>query len=263
MNNFLVKYLPTVQSITQQVGEKLKEDFYKERRIQKANSRDVHLSNDLLSENYIQKNLKRYFPKIGFWGEESGKNKVKKRYWVVDPLDGTVNYYFYNPFFAISIALVENKEIVFGLVYAPMADEFFWAAKGEGAFYQGNKIEIIKDNSFNKAVYGGYNTRQRCVHISQFGLPGNKILNKMEMGCASLELVYVGMSRINTYLLENIRLWDVAAGIIFINEAGGQVTNWQGRDWTIGDKYLLASNNQKIHKKVLKKISLSESNIFR
>ncbi|MFZ5391846.1 MAG: inositol monophosphatase family protein [Patescibacteria group bacterium] len=257
---YLSKYLLPVKNFVQKVGKLQRDKFYLDREINLSTSKDVHLKIDLESEEKIKKYLTDAFPEIGFLGEESGRNDAKKSYWVVDPLDGTVNYYFYNPLFAISIALVENQDIVFAIIYAPMTGEFFWAGKNEGAFFQGELVKN-KQSKYSKVVIGGYNNQKRCEHASNFSLPGNQILNKIEMGCASLELAYVGTGRITSYILEKTRLWDIAAGVLFVKESGNVVTNWDGQKWTIKDKYLLASCNEKIHKKILKKISFSKEQL--
>ncbi len=257
---YLSKYLLPVKNIVQKVGKLQRDKFCLDREIILSTSKDVHLKIDFDSEERLKKYLTENFPEIGFLGEESGRGDNKNSYWVVDPLDGTVNYYFYNPLFAISVALVENQDVVFAIIYAPMTGEFFWAGKNEGAFFQGERVKN-KRSEYSKTVIGGYNNQKRCEHVGNFSLPGNQILNKIEMGCASLELVYVGMGRITSYLLEKTRLWDIAAGVLFIEESENIITNWKGQKWTIKDKYLLASSNRKIHKKILKKISLSNKKL--
>lgn len=251
---YIIKYLARLKRIVQKVGELQRNNFYLDRKTNLVTDKDVHLMIDLNSEDMIKKYLSHEFPEIGFLGEESGRKDKKNSYWVVDPLDGTVNFYFYNPLFAISIALIEDHELVFALIYAPMTKEFFWAGKNEGAFFQ-SKLVKNHPSDTGKIVIGGYNNQKRCEHAKNFSLPGKQILNKIEMGCASLELAYVGTGRITSYILEKTRLWDIAAGVLFVKESGCLATNWKGQSWTIEDKYLLASNDQKIHKNILNKMS--------
>lgn len=225
---------------------------------------------DIEAENMIIKNLNKHFPNFNIIAEESGHTPKKSEYtWVIDPLDGTKNYFRQLPFFNISIALQKDSKTIFGLVYAPVTREMFHATLGQGAyltrvfrdrFYvheEHEKISVSPTKKLNQAI----------IHM---GFPGNtskltpkqyKLINHFiktnhrsrDIGSAALALAYVALGAYDGFLdfCREVKLHDVAAGVLLIQEAGGQTTNLQGKNYNVKKDYLIATNGH-LHKEVLK-----------
>ena len=135
-------------------------------------------------------------------------------FWIIDPIDGTTNFLHGVPHFAISIALKTNNEIVSGLIYDPIKDEIFFAEKDNGAYFNNHRIRVSKRNDLNE-----------CLFIT-----GEKIKNEPDIplrksGCAALDLAYIASGRYDGYFQDGLNLWDIAAGIILIKEAGGIIND--------------------------------------
>ena len=167
---------------------------------------------DLKAEKIIIEELKKARPYYSIISEEEGSetNKDKEHTWIIDPIDGTTNFLHGVPHFAISIALKSGDEIVSGLIYDPIKDEMFYAEKENGAFFNNQRIRVSKKREVN-----------RCL----FATGGNSI-NKTDLltrksGSAALDLAYVAAGRYDGYFQNNLNLWDIAAGIVLIKEAGG------------------------------------------
>ena len=133
-----------------------------------------------------------------------------KNTWIIDPIDGTVNFLHGIPHFAISIALRSNNEIISGLIFDPIKNEMFYAEKNNGAYFNNQRIRVSKKNKIND-----------CLFVS-----GNKIQGEIDLplrksGCAALDMAYVASGRYDGYFQNNLNLWDIAAGIILVQEAGG------------------------------------------
>ena len=180
--------------------------------VSRKGPRDFVTNSDIKVEKIIFEELKKARPNYSFISEEKGyeNNKDKSNTWVIDPIDGTVNFLHGIPHFAISIALKTNNEIVSGLIYDPIKDEMFFAEKDNGAFFNNHRIRVSKKNNLNDCLFatGG--------KINQdLDLPNRK------SGCAALDLAYVASGRYDGYFQNDLNLWDIAAGIILIKEAGG------------------------------------------
>ncbi|MFA4930337.1 MAG: inositol monophosphatase family protein [Patescibacteria group bacterium] len=250
------KYLEVAKEAAKRAGDLLKLRFYQKRVVLERNETGLHLQDDIDSEIIIKKTIRDNFPDHDFLAEESGIEDNPDDYlWIIDPLDGTSNYYFYNPFFCVSIALSRGQQLLLGVVYNPITQEMFWGQKGDGVWLNDKKIEGWPENQVTKSVFGGYTNQTRCQHVLDYtpDLPNNHV--KLEMASAELALAYVAVGRLNSYLLDKARIWDVAAGILLIQEAGGAVTNWQGQEWKFDDKQILASNDEVIHNKIIGKIN--------
>jgi myo-inositol-1(or 4)-monophosphatase len=167
---------------------------------------------DLKAEKTIIEELKKARPYYSIISEEDGSemNKDKNNTWIIDPIDGTTNFLHGIPHFAISIALKAGNEIVSGLIYDPIKDEMFYAEKENGAFFNNQRIRVSKKRDLNS-----------CLFASS-GLLKNKIdLTLRETGSAALDMAYVAAGRYDGYFQNDLNLWDIAAGIIILKEAGG------------------------------------------
>ncbi len=171
---------------------------------------DKHVEKILIDE--LSKSKKNY----SFITEESGKinNKDKDNIWIIDPIDGTTNFLHGIPHFAICIALKSNGEIISGVIFDPIKDEMFFAEKNKGAYLNNHRLRVSKKNSIDDCLFS---SNHEGVKFSNF--------NMRYTGCAALDLAYVASGRLDGFFQKNINLWDVAAGALMVEEAGGVVTN--------------------------------------
>src|SRR5690348_4460123 len=213
---------------------------------------------DTLAEKTIIDMIKSEHPDHTFLAEESGASQEQSNHrWIIDPLDGTVNYAHGLPIFCVSIALEVNGEITTGVIYHPILDELFTVEKGKGAFLNGNKISVSSEKDFSKTLLVTgfpYNARENpdhCIdHFVNFLKRGRPV---RRLGSAALDLAYVASGRLDGFWEVSLNPWDVAAGSLLLTEAGGTITNMQGEPWNIYTPSLIASNG-KIHGEMLKTI---------
>jgi myo-inositol-1(or 4)-monophosphatase len=202
---------------------------------------------DLITESLLKK-----FPEHALYGEEGMGGKRKSHYeWVVDPLDGTVNYFYSIPHFCVSIALRFKGEIIVGVIYDPMRDEIWTTQKGGDATLNGNRIRVSERADLAEAVVS-VGLSKSGVTISA-GLP---LLQEMVhrarkcrlMGSAALDMAYVACGRLDAYIEQGISLWDIAAGWILVENAGGAVDLKPRTD--MKDKYSIIASNGTIDLKL-------------
>ena len=184
--------------------------------VSKKGPKDFVTNSDLKTEKIIIDELKKARPTYSYISEEKGKknNKDIKNTWIIDPIDGTVNFLHGIPHFAISIALKSNNEIISGLIFDPIKNEMFFAEKNSGAFFNNQRIRVSKKNNIEDCLFaiGGKNTK------------GTEFLNR-KSGCAALDMAYVASGRYDGYYQKDLKIWDIAAGIILVKEAGGIVND--------------------------------------
>ena len=184
--------------------------------VSKKGPSDFVTNSDLKVEKIIIEELRKARPNFSFISEEKGveKNKDKENIWIIDPIDGTINFLHGLPHFAISIALKSNNEIVSGLIYDPIKNEMFFAEKNNGAFFNNHRIRVSNRNDINDCLFAiGHKTEK------------NSELNYRKFGCAALDMAYVASGRIDGYFQNNLNIWDIAAGIVLIKEAGGIIND--------------------------------------
>ena len=211
---------------------------------------------DKRSERIIIESIKEIFPNHTFLAEESGetgKLKDDAIEWIIDPLDGTVNFAHSLPIFSVSIAAVLNREILCGVVYNPMLDELFVAEKDKGSYLNGKPIKVSLSEKLETSflVTGfPYNVNKNpCGCIDQFisilmeGIPVRRL------GSAALDLSYVACGRFDGFWEINLHPWDVAAGVLLVKEAGGKVTQYNMDDYWIDHQSIVATNGF-IHKPI-------------
>ncbi len=212
---------------------------------------------DKKSENYIISTLSEKFPSHSFLAEESGKSKEfssDEVIWVIDPLDGTVNFAHNLPIFSVSIAAVQNNEILCGVIYHPILKELFVAEKGKGSYLNNKKISVSQNSDFPSAFlvtgfpYDVNSRHNECVSI--FGQVVDKGLPVRRLGSAALDLAYVANGRFDGFWEIKLNPWDVAAGILIVQEAGGKVTKYDGSEVSIYGDSILATNGL-IHKEMI------------
>ena len=184
--------------------------------VSKKGPYDFVTNADLKAEKIILEELKRAKPNYSTISEENGIaiNKDKKNTWIVDPIDGTVNFLHGIPHFAISIAHMSEDEIISGLTFDPIKNEIFYAEKNNGAFFNNQRIRVSKKNRINECLFVTGDDISK-----ELGLPFRK------SGCAALDLAYVAAGRYDGYFQHGLNIWDLAAGIILVKEAGGIINN--------------------------------------
>ena len=184
--------------------------------VSKKGPTDFVTNSDLKVEKIIIEELKKARPNYSIISEENGieNNKDKTNTWIIDPIDGTINFLHGIPHFAISIALKSNDEIVSGLIFDPIKNEMFFAEKEGGAFFNNHRVRVSKKNKLNN-----------CLFVT-----GGKIKQELDLpyrksGCAALDMAYVAAGRYDGCFQHNLNLWDIAAGIVLVKEAGGIIND--------------------------------------
>jgi|TARA_B100001093_G_scaffold402887_1_gene390768 myo-inositol-1(or 4)-monophosphatase len=195
--------------------------------VSKKGPSDFVTNSDLKVEKIIIDELKKARPNYSIISEEKGIeiNKDKKNTWIIDPIDGTINFLHGIPHFAISIALKSNNEIVSGLIFDPIKNEMFFAEKESGAFFNNHRIKVSKKNEIAD-----------CLFATGGEIKSEPELLYRKSGCAALDMAYVACGRYDGYFQKELNLWDIAAGIVLIKEAGG----------TLNEINLSVNNNVKI-----------------
>lgn len=204
---------------------------------------------DLISDRHPEHNLLT---------EETGLVDNGSPYtWVVDPLDGSSNYVNHNPFFAVSICLAYNNQPITGVIFAPLIEELAVARKGQGCTVNGRRVSVSDTGALSKSYSvgcpGGDKTNRRFSKMS-YALNEN-IKDFRKMGSAAIEAYVVAAGRVDSFVTLNISPWDIAAGALCVEEAGGKVTNFQGEPWDM-TKSDVCMTNGVIHEDVLKTIQL-------
>ena len=182
--------------------------------VSKKGPSDFVTNSDLKAEKIIIEELKKAKPNYSIISEENGieNNKNKKDIWVIDPIDGTVNFLHGIPHFAVSIALISDNEIIAGIIFDPIKNEMFYSEKNNGAYFNNQRIRVSKKNEINS-----------CLFVTGGKIEKEPDLPYRKSGCAALDLAYVASGRYDGYFQDNLNLWDIAAGIILVKEAGGIV----------------------------------------
>ena len=179
--------------------------------VSKKGPKDFVTNADIKAEKIIIEELKKARPNYSIISEENGveKNKDETNFWIIDPIDGTTNFLHGVPHFAISIALQSNNEMVCGLIYDPIKDELFYAEKNHGAYFNNQRIRVSKKRDIDECLL--------AIGKGKY----NPDLIYRRSGSAALDLAYVASGRFDGYFQNNLNLWDIAAGIIIVKEAGG------------------------------------------
>ena len=204
---------------------------------------DFVTNSDKKVEKIIIEELTKTRKNFSIIGEEIGelKNSDKENYWIIDPIDGTTNFLHGIPHFAISIALRKNEEIISGLIFDPIKNEMFYAEKNNGAFFNNQRIRVSKKKKIEECLFatGGKNEI-------------NNTLNNRRSGSAALDMAYVGAGRYDGYFQKDLNIWDIAAGIIIVKEAGGKINDINCS--TIKDHQVLAASNA-VYEKMIENLN--------
>ncbi len=217
---------------------------------------------DEKAESVIINNIKKYYPEHQILSEEIGTMLGGAEYkWIIDPIDGTVNFVHGIPICCVSIGVEKNGQLIYGAVYNPMLEELFFAEKGNGALLNDRPIEVSsKDEIESSCLVTGFPYRWADVEhdpVQVFETFIRQGLPVRRLGSAAIDLCWVACGRFDGFWEYNLNPWDIAAGYLIIEEAGGKVTNFSGEPYSVYDKQTLATNGR-IHEDMLRLIQGSK-----
>ena len=220
-------------------------DFGEIEKLQVSNKgpNDFVTNADIKVEKIIIEELKKAKPNYSIISEEKGTeiNKDENNTWIIDPIDGTINFLHGIPHFAISIALKKENEIISGLIYDPIKDEMFFGEKNNGAFFNNERIRVSKKNRLSD-----------CLFASGGKIDSDYDFLYRKSGSAALDMAYVAAGRYDGYFQKNLNIWDIAAGLVIIKEAGGIINEI---DVNIQKNIKIITSSPDINSKLKEKLS--------
>ena len=238
-------YLDAAESAARKAGELLRKNFHRSQRVNAALAHDIKLAIDVQTQELITKTLLKQFSEHALYGEEGVVGDQSSEYqWVVDPLDGTVNYFYQIPHFCVSIALRCKGEIIIGVIYDPMRDEMWSAQKGEKPRLNGQQFRVSDRAELAEAVISvGLAKTDHSIdtNLPLFEAMIHRVRKCRILGSAALDMAYVACGRLDAYIERGISLWDIAAGWILVETAGGKVDLRPRKD--MKDKYSIVASN--------------------
>lgn len=221
----------------------------------KRSAIDLVTEVDHAAERLIRRLLHRASPRFGFLGEEYGAQRAKApTRWIVDPLDGTSNFVHGLPLFGVSIALEHRGEILVGVIYDPMRRELFVATKGQGAFLNQRRIRVSPTRRLSHSLlstgFSFHSLTHTQPYLRWFQTLQQRSHGVRRIGTTVLSLAAVAAGRLDGFYERDLQPWDLAAGALLVEEAGGRITNMEGRPVVLGEGRLVASNGH-IHRELL------------
>ena len=260
MNSRNSEFLNLSIQLALEAGSLLKEGFGSSFKISsKEGKQNLVTEYDKKSETLILEKIAKKFPQHGFLAEESGASVKKQEItWIIDPLDGTVNFARNIPLFCVSIAVAVGDEVVCGVVFQPMTQELFFAEKAKGAFLNGSCLRVSSvsclEDSFLATGFP-YNVDENPLHcievfssIAKLGAPIRRL------GSAALDLSYVAKGRFDAFWEVVLQPWDIAAAKLFVEEAGGSVSRYNGTSFSIFEKGPVVASNSLIHSALIQRL---------
>ncbi|NPA27457.1 MAG: inositol monophosphatase [Epsilonproteobacteria bacterium] len=243
------------KSIVEEAGKILQKGYYSKKEVSFKGKKDLITKYDILIEEFLRERFKG----LGYTiiGEETLKEEFNNSI-IIDPIDGTTNFANGLPFCAISVGVYENKEAKYGFVYNPILEEMFWAQRGKGAFLNGKRLRVSNESIFQRALiatgfpYSGANNKddlEWVVDRLKKILPNCQDIRRY--GSASLDLCYVAKGSYEGFYEINLKPWDVSAGILIVQEAGGKITNERGEEYDMFKDRCIVATNQKIHNRLI------------
>ncbi|HTD98057.1 MAG TPA: inositol monophosphatase family protein [Mucilaginibacter sp.] len=247
-----------LENLTKQVTDISKEagDFIRQERksfdpdkIEYKGLNDMVSYVDKTAEGIIVKNLEKILPEAGFITEEKTRNNIGERYnWIIDPLDGTTNFIHGVPTYSVSIALQEYDELVLGVVYEINLDECFYAWKAAPAYLNGKEIKTSNIPTINKSLiatgFPYYDFEKQPAYISLFTELMKSCHGLRRLGSAAVDLAYTACGRFEAFYEYNLNPWDIAAGVVIVRQAGGEVVNYKDGNEVMKTRELLATNGK-------------------
>ena len=260
-----IEYMDLKQTAKQaalKAGEELYSRFNKFDRgtVELKSNHEILTQADLASEKKILAEIKDNFPDHRILSEEAGDTEKDSDYlWVVDPLDGTTNFSMHNPLWSVSIGVFYQEQVVLGVIYAPFLNELYIAETGQGAeLYspadssEGKKLQVSSIDQGKVLNAFCHGTEEKDIKRAVEYHKEQKLndLDCRQLGSAAIELAFVAAGRIESIVIPGAHPWDVAAGVLLVREAGGKVTDSDGRDWNLESEDMIASNGL-VHEQIL------------
>ena len=245
-------YLDAAEKAARAAGKLLRKNFGRPQRVNAVAAHDIKLQIDIQTQELITKLLLKEFPKHALYGEEGiVGDQSSEHQWIVDPLDGTVNYFYGIPHFCVSIALRLRNEVMVGVIYDPIRREMWKGQKGETSKLNGDPVHVSDRADLAEAVVSvglaktgetinaNFPLLQQMVH---------RVRKCRVLGSAALDIAYVACGRLDAYIEQGISLWDIAAGWLLVENAGGTVDLRPRED--MKDKYSIVASNGVINLKL-------------
>ena len=222
----MTSYLDTALAAARAAGELLRANFGKPLDVNEFAAHDIKLDLDVRAQTLITEILLRAYPDHAIFGEEGiAGNQASEWQWIVDPIDGTVNYFYSIPHFCISIALRRGEEIQVGVIYDPMRDEMWAVERGGKPTLNGAPMAVSERTQLSDAVLSVGFSKTKTTISAGIPLLEKYVMKARKcrlMGSAALDLAYVACGRLDAYIEQSVSLWDVAAGMILVETAGGK-----------------------------------------
>lgn len=247
-------FLETATDIAREAGALIAR--YYERRIgfELKGEYDLVTEADRASEQLVVERLHTHFPTHSVLGEEGGLREKPSEYrWYVDPLDGTTNFAHGYPMFNVTLALERDGELIAGVVFDPLRQEMFAAERGGGAYLNGHRISVSKAAKLEVGLLStGFPSRKRheSVNVHFFHQVAMSTHGVRRGGSAAIDLAYVACGRLDGFWEFGLNPWDMAAGLLLIQEAGGRASDMKGGPFSLTGKHIAASNGR-IHDELL------------
>jgi myo-inositol-1(or 4)-monophosphatase len=214
-------------------------------KVTKKSPRDFVTEADIAVESYLKETLTKHYPQFGFWGEESGQSENQASRWVVDPIDGTHSFSKGQYFWAVSVALEVNQEMLIGAVYAPALNDYYCAEKDKGAWKNGAPISVSTEQQLSNSMVA---TGFACIrsylqdnNLQRFCRIAEQTTGQRRFGSAALDLCMVADGQVDAFWEQELNLYDIAAGALIAKEAGATITDFKGNKG-IFPKQILATN---------------------
>lgn len=254
-----LKWEKTLHGLCLGAGNVLMEYFGRRHQIEEKPGAGIVTEADKAAESHILKQIFKKFPESSIITEETGEyDGASSLLWVVDPLDGTSNYAHGFPWFCVSIGLYEGEKALAGGIYHPVLREFYFAEKGKGSYLNGKQISVSGCRTLSKALLGTgfyYSKKKQLAEEIKIFQKMNEVSQAVRRpGSAALDLASVACGRFDGFWERGLSSWDVAAGILLVEEAGGQITNYSGKTTDMFSREIVASN-KKVHKELIKVIA--------
>jgi myo-inositol-1(or 4)-monophosphatase len=255
----VLDYLKVAENAARGAGRLVRENLGKVKEVTYKAKNSLVTEVDRLSEDIIIKSIRSNFPTHDIFAEEAGRIRNKSTHvWIIDPLDGTTNYAHTYPCFAISIALEVRGVIRMGVVYDPVREEFFSAELGQGAYLNGRLLEVSKAGTLDESLLctgftheNEWMVDENLRHFENF-IRGSQAVRRD--GSAALDLCYVASGRYDGFWELGLHSWDTAAGSLIVKEAGGKITDFSGKEFSIYGEETLATNGL-IHNEMIRVLS--------
>ena len=244
----MTDFLDAATEAARAAGELLRQNFHQQLRVNAMYKYDIKLEIDVTTQELITELLLKRFPQHALYGEEGIVGDQSAEYqWIVDPLDGTVNYFYGIPHFCTSIALRQRDKIITGVIYDPIREELWSGVAGEPPTLNGKPFRVSERTELSEAIVS--------VGLSKTGQTINEGMPLLQdmvrrvrkcrlLGSAALDMAYVACGRFDAYIEQGISLWDIAAGWLLIEGAGGKVDLQPRED--AKDKYMVVASNGRI-----------------